>query len=223
MIIGNGLLAKSFADLNTDEFLIFVSGVSNSLETNPSEFLREETLLRNSMKSYPGKKLVYFSTSSIYDPSKKNSLYVLHKLHMEKIIVENAEKYIIYRVGNVVGSGGNSNTLFNFLVNKIKNKADFKLYKKAKRPLIDVEDISAYFKTDKDRSINTIVDISYPYQYSLSEIVAEIEIYFNVKSSPVEVEEGDQYEITFSKEIFDFFADKNPKHYLSEMVKKYAK
>lgn len=223
MIIGNGLLAKSFADLNTDEFLIFVSGVSNSLETNPSEFLREETLLRNSMKSNPAKKLVYFSTSSIYDPSKKNSLYVLHKLNMEKIIVENAEKYIIYRVGNVVGSGGNSNTLFNFLVNKIKNKADFKLYKKAKRPLIDVEDISAYFNTDKDRSINTIVDISYPYQYSLSEIVSEIEIYFNVKSSHVEVEEGDQYEITFSKETFDFFADKNPKHYLSEMVKKYAK
>ena len=222
MIIGNGLLAKSFANFDSDDFLIFVSGVSNSLETDPFEFLREETLLRDSLKNNPSLKLIYFSTCSIYDASKKLSLYVLHKLKMEKIIEENAQDYIIYRVGNVIGHGGNRNTLFNFLVNKIKNSESFKLYKNAKRPLIDVNDISLYFNTDKYRSSKKIVDISYPYQFTLTEIVVEIESFFNIKSLHDEVEEGDEYDITFAPETIIFFEDKNPKHYLKEMVRKYA-
>lgn len=222
MIIGNGLLAQSFAKFDSSGYLFFASGVSNSLETDPAAFAREKELLLNSIRDFPDYKLIYFSTSSIYDSSKTQSPYVLHKLNMEKICRENAADFIIYRVGNVVGRGGNENTLFNFLVRKIKKGEEFLLFEKAKRPLIDVADVSRFVNFHKSCSTAKTVDISYPYQYTLKEIVREIELFLDTKASFNTVPEGDWYHMTFAPEIIHFFKDKNPQQYLSEVVRKYA-
>ena len=43
MIIGSGMLAKAFAHhAQEQQLLIFASGVSDSTETRPAAFLREE-------------------------------------------------------------------------------------------------------------------------------------------------------------------------------------
>src|SRR5690606_20766753 len=106
MIIGRGLIASIFTHYDQDDLMIFASGVSNSLEVSAAEFEREKSLLINTLNTYSDKKIIYFSTCSICDPSKKESPYVLHKLAMEQLIEEHAESYIVLRIGNVVGHGG---------------------------------------------------------------------------------------------------------------------
>ena len=49
MIIGNGLIAKSLQEIDSENVLFFASGVSNSLETRDSEFEREYFLLKETI------------------------------------------------------------------------------------------------------------------------------------------------------------------------------
>ena len=60
MIIGNGLIAKSFENYNLD-CIIFASGVSSSKEKSRDNFLREVNLLKETISNNPDKKIVYFS------------------------------------------------------------------------------------------------------------------------------------------------------------------
>ena len=122
MIIGNGLIAKALIEIDAPEMVFFASGVSNSLETNKTAFEREVNLLKKTIEENAGKKLIYFSTLSIEDQSKQDSAYVLHKIEIENYIKNHCQNYLVLRIGNIVGNGGNENTLFNFLKNKIKHK-----------------------------------------------------------------------------------------------------
>lgn len=70
MIVGDGLIASLFTSHDKENVIFFASGVSNSLETKEEEFLREENLIRNTIKNNPNKIFLYFSTCSIYDSSK---------------------------------------------------------------------------------------------------------------------------------------------------------
>ena len=104
MIIGNGLIANGFDKYRyNDDVLIFASGVSNSMENNENEFNKEYELLKDSI-DIPSK-LIYFSTCSIVDDSNK-SPYILHKIKMEKLIRENSNNYLIFRLPIVVGNIG---------------------------------------------------------------------------------------------------------------------
>ena len=111
MIVGRGLIANLFTDSDRNDIVFFASGVSNSLETRPEEFKREENLINETISENSEKIFVYFSTCSIYDSSKTGSDYVLHKLKMEQLIKQSCEKYLILRVSNAVGSGGNRSCL----------------------------------------------------------------------------------------------------------------
>ncbi|RXM60929.1 hypothetical protein BOQ60_23605 [Chryseobacterium sp. CH1] len=84
MIIGNGILANALKFYDKDDVIFFASGVSNSLEKEASEFEREISLLKSVVSQNPDKKFFYFSTCSIYDPTKTGSPYVIHKLKIEK-------------------------------------------------------------------------------------------------------------------------------------------
>jgi hypothetical protein len=80
MVVGNGLIAKSFTMFNGEKnIVIFASGVSDSKCIEVSEFERERNLLLSMDRT---KKIVYFSTYSISDGSEKNE-YIKHKIHME--------------------------------------------------------------------------------------------------------------------------------------------
>lgn len=221
MIIGNGLLANAFRNYDRDDILCFASGVSNSLEENPSEFERELTLLKNNVEKYPDKKLVYFSTCSIYDPTKTNSPYVLHKLNVEKFITENCTEFVIFRVGNAVGKGGNPNTLINFLKNAIVSETPFTLHSNAGRILIGIEDIALFTDRYLDSLTNEIVNLVYPYQYSLSEIVSQLEKHLDKNAVYENTAEGSFYTIEFSPLTKEFFTGISSENYLKKLYSAY--
>ena len=141
MIIGNGMMAKQFAKYqHNGEILIFASGVSNSKETQASEFEREFNLLQKTIANNPDKYFVYFGTSSMYDPMARNSPYVLHKLDMERYVAENCKSYNIFRISQVIGLAHNP-TLVNFIIENIINDRVFDVWERATRNLIALEDV----------------------------------------------------------------------------------
>lgn len=226
MIIGNGLIAQSMKSIDAENILFYASGVSNSLETAESEFLREKTLLAKSIAENPDKIFVYFSTCSIYDSSKNNSPYVLHKLKMEQLIAEKCEKYFILRVSNAVGKGGNSNLLLNYLVKNIENKTKITVHTRATRNLIDVSDINKITnEIIREFDTNQIFNIAYLHNYSIMEITEQISDVLKKEPLLHLQHEGSCYQIDVSK-VSNYFSknqltDKDK--YLRNLVTKYYK
>ena len=224
MIIGNGLIAKSLHPIDSENVLFFASGVSNSLENRESEFEREHALLKNTIENYPEKTFVYYSTCSIYDSSKNNSHYVLHKLKMEQIIADLCDRYYILRVSNAVGKGGNPNLLVNYLVNAIENNTKITVHTKATRNLIDVHDVSRITKEVVESfEYNQIINLAYLQNFSIIEITETISDVLKTQPLLQLQNEGSGYEIEVSK-IENYFKQNNltdKEQYLRNLISKY--
>ena len=217
MIVGNGLIASLFYDVDREDVIFFASGVSNSLETELSEFQREEDLIRETFTQNPDKLFVYFSTCSIYDSSKADSQYVLHKLRMEQIIAENCPKYLILRLSNAVGKGGNPNLLMNYLVRSVRNHQKINVHTKATRNIIDTEDIKNY------QNFNKVVNIAYPFNYSIIEILEIIEKELDIEPQLILIKAGSGYEINIP-DVENYFKERNltnKESYLCNILRKY--
>lgn len=221
MIVGNGLIAKSLKNIDSDNILFFASGVSNSLETRDSEFQREFDLLKKNIEQHSDILLIYFSTLSINDRSKSDSLYVQHKKKIEEYIQNHSKQFSILRIGNIVGRGGNPNTLFNYLKHQIAQNSEFVLHTKARRLLVDIEDISEFIRVSNHSIQNKIIDFSYPHHYDLKEIVMAIENTIKQKAFYKEIEAGDFYKIDFEDQVKDFFTEKDASIYLKKIAEKY--
>lgn len=224
MIIGRGLLASLFAENDRENTVFFASGVSNSLENRPEEFLREETLIRKTIEDNPEKIFVYFSTCSIYDSSKTTSDYVLHKLKMEQIIKSDCKKYLILRVSNAVGKGGNPNLLMNYLVRSIKNNETINVHTKATRNLIDADDIkNITFDLLDHQTLNKIINVAYIQNYVIIEILEIIERFYKTKLDLNLIKSGSGYDINVP-DVEDYFRNHgltNKESYLCKILEKY--
>lgn len=221
MIIGNGILANALRLYDKEDVIFFASGVSNSLEKNPAEFEREIALLKSVISQNADKKLVYFSTCSIYDPSKSGSPYVLHKLTVEKTIAEQCSSFVIFRVGNAVGRGGNPNTLINFLKNSIVSENKLTIHSNARRILIGTDDIAAFVAKHIQDLNNEIINLAYPYQYSLPEILVQLENHLAKNADYESVDEGSFYNIEFDNFTIDYFEGLSPDEYLKKLYSSY--
>jgi hypothetical protein len=84
MIVGRGDIASVLND--REGAIFFASGVSNSTETNQSEYWREMELLD---KQDRNKCLFYFSSISVDDTGKIGNEYLMHKKRMELLIKSN--------------------------------------------------------------------------------------------------------------------------------------
>jgi nucleoside-diphosphate-sugar epimerase len=135
MIIGNGMIANNLSKIDNDDVLFFASGVSNSLCNDENEFEREKKLLLDYINT--DKTLIYFSSVNDYIINEK---YLQHKLTIEKIITENTNNYIIFKIPQLIGNGGNKNNFINFLYNNIINGIEFNLID-TKRSLLDIDDL----------------------------------------------------------------------------------
>jgi nucleoside-diphosphate-sugar epimerase len=159
MIIGKGLLANSLRRIDSPDVNIFCSGVSDSLENNSVQFQREIDLLSQQNKAL---KILYFSTTSVFNPSKANSPYIKHKLNIENFIEDNYPDYIIIRLPNIVGNGGNKNNLFPYLYQTILNGGPVKIFKHAVRHLMSANDlpeiVNMLIKSDFNGKINVCYD-----------------------------------------------------------------
>ena len=224
MIIGNGLIASLFTDCDQENIIFFASGVSNSLETKKEEFLREENLIKKTIAENPNKVFIYFSTCSIYDSSKAESQYVLHKLKMEQIIIQICPQYLILRLSNAVGNGGNPNLLMNYLVRSVKNNEIINVHTKATRNLIDVEDIKNITNQLIDKQyFNKIINIAYPENYTIIEILEIMEKFYQTKLYLNLVKSGSGYGID-THDVESYFiqhALTNKETYLHKILEKY--
>jgi nucleoside-diphosphate-sugar epimerase len=193
MVIGNGTMAKAFTALESNkEILIFASGVANSKETLPKEFEREIKLLNECIAKYSHLHFVYFSTCSIYDLEEQASPYVEHKLLVEEIIKQQCPTYNIFRISNVGAFTTNTTTIFNYLVNNIKNQTPFKLWSKAYRNILAIEDISkvvVYLLKDKNFA-NKTINIANPKSYSVRYLVQEIENFLQLSADYELIDKG---------------------------------
>ncbi len=221
MIVGKGLIASAFTNYDKDNVVFFASGVSNSLENNDNEFLREENLIKKVINENPEKIFLYFSTCSIYDSTKFDSKYVLHKQKMEQLIIENCKKYLIARISNVVGKGGNKNTLVNYLYDSIQNERSLIVYSLAKRNLIDIEDIKNiclhFIKYNID---NQIINIASPENYFIEELIHWIEEFSGKKAIYRREKLGEDYPISITDIQFNF-QNFNKEKYFKNILKKY--
>ena len=140
MVIGNGLISKSFKEYFDEDnsILIFASGVSNSQETDSNNFLREKKLLTETIEKNLDKQIIYFSTILI---DFKSNPYYTHKKEMEILIKNLSNNYLIFRVPQLIGELGNDNNLINYLVSKIRDNKEFNIYKNSKRSIIDIKDV----------------------------------------------------------------------------------
>lgn len=126
MIIGDGDLAQALKEIDREDRLFFVSGVSNSKETDPKEFQREKDLLWEQYdkcihkirggEEQPVKKIIYFSSLSCLLTS---TPYLEHKRMMEQE-VKGFPLWTIVRIGNI-DWGTNPNTIINAMRNRVKN------------------------------------------------------------------------------------------------------
>lgn len=224
MIVGKGLIASLFTAHDRENTIFFASGVSNSLETRIEEFLREENLIKNTITENSDKIFVYFSTCSIYDSSKTGSDYVLHKLKMEQLIKKSCNQFLILRVSNAVGKGGNPNLLMNYIVRAVKNDETINVHTKATRNLIDVDDIrNVTFDLLKNQSLNKIINVAYLKNYSIIEILEIVEKFYDKKIKSNLLKSGSGYDINIP-DIESYFNENNlidKETYLLGILKKY--
>jgi nucleoside-diphosphate-sugar epimerase len=221
MVIGSGIVAKSFELYNeSEDVIIFASGVSNSKLAVRSEFEREQNLLIKTLEKHEGVPVVYFSTFNLYDPEENNSPYCLHKLNMEELIAANSIDYKIFRLGHVASYSAKQYTILSFLYNAIKDGGYFELWKYASRNIIDIEDVSKIcsFIIDNNLYSNQITNICNSKNSTILEIVSILERILHKKANYSLVDKGgcpvvDNSKIkTIAKDLClnfdDFYVDK---------------
>ena len=226
MIIGNGMLAKAFESFHkrTYNYIIFASGVSNSNETSFENFNREKELLLEVLEQYKDKTIVYFSSCSIYDSSLTNSLYVYHKMCMERLVRENSKNYLIARLPQVIGKTY-SPTIVNFLFNKIKNRECFSIFGKAHRNFIDVDDVVKVtnYLLKEGLFINSLVNLASTHHTSMYELILYLEKISNQRAFYNVENKGSRYfiDVSILQDVYQKLGIKFDKDYVEKVINKY--
>lgn len=228
MIIGSGLLARAFSDAYSEceDVCVYAAGVSNSGCTDPREFERERIRLEDALQTKRHiETFVYFGTCSVADPDVKNTPYVQHKLVMEKMVSAHPH-YLILRLPQVAGITPNPHTLLNFLYARISRSESFDLWSKAKRNIIDVDDVALIGQQliENKASHNSIYNIANIENYSMHDIVAAVEVVVGKRAVYDVVERGADYFIDTTTTYLNI-EDANRmfgNQYLENVIRKYC-
>ncbi len=225
MIVGSGMLARAFSKFDTNsDIVIFASGVSDSLETNQSQYQREFDLLKRIRSEHPHSLLVYFSTCSIVDPDRKNTSYVRHKIMVEESLMVWGHPFLNLRLPAVIGCSNVARTLPFFLKDKIKSGETFDIWTKAIRYPIDIDDVVRIGSIiiDNNAFKNMTINVALK-AYSIPEIVLLLEELLGHQAFPREIDRGSSYGLNLS--ISHQFADQlgidYHNDYLKNVLKKY--
>ena len=233
MIIGSGFIAKNFKKkiilIKKYRIAIYASGVSNSKSINKNNFLRE----RRNIISYKNKInsliFIYISTCSIFDPSRKNTAYVKHKLNMENVVKKNFNKFVIIRFPEVVGFNSNKNNLINFFYQKIINNNKFMLWVNSRRNIIDIDDavklcLNFIKKIKKYKKVKLEINIANTMYVSVLSIVNIIEKLTLKKAIYDKIAFGNLHwriRPLVSKRIIQMSSVIFNKYYLEKVLRKY--
>ena len=195
IVIGNGLISNAYKNfLDQKEFvdnsvIILASGVSDSLEKNSDNFVREYELIKKVIIDNPNSYFIYFS--SCFVESGLDTPYIRHKLNMEKNIKLLAKRFTIFRIPQVVGLVSNKTIVSDF-TRKIIYRDKIIIQKNSSRNLIDVEDIVriSIFLVNKKAICGKIVNISTKYSASPKQIAIYIGKMLNIEPLLIEIDQG---------------------------------
>ncbi len=218
MIVGNGIIANIFrSNFNDDTYLIFASGVSDSTEENINEFNREEKLLLEMIDKYPNLKLIYFS--SIFCGLKFDRYYT-HKMKMESLIIKNSKDFLIFRLPQVIGNGGNNKNLFNFFIDSIRNDKVLKIKKNTQRSLIDIDDVFKIVFYCINKS-NQIINVSHIEKMYVDDLVRTISKFLK-KIPKIEYDDEEYpFDLQNSSIVNEYISSIDKVDYTNKIIKRY--
>lgn len=227
MLIGSGLLAHAFATefSHRDDVCIYAAGVSNSGCVDAREFSRERQRLTSALAQAHHKvTFVYFGTCSVADPEARDTPYVQHKLAMEQLVSMHPH-HLNIRLPQVAGKTPNPHTLLNYLYARISRSEAFRLWRNAKRNIIDVDDVAAIARQLlTDTSLRNItLNIANPTSYSMMDIVRAMERIVGKNALYEIVDLGSEYpiDIGIMRTILDKTAVNFDDNYLERVIGKY--
>lgn len=199
MIIGNGMLARAFRPYfhDSESVIIFASGVSDSGNTDPMPFQREEVLLEEAVTQNPDAScFLYFGTCSVQDPDARIKPYVGHKEHMESIALSHRGGRVI-RLPQAAGPNAPPNTLLASLVSRIRAEQTITVWKHATRNIIDVYDVAKIVVglLSCMPHLPRVVNVANPESMPVLDIVRTVESVLNIKANLLIVEKGAAYQI----------------------------
>lgn len=222
------MLAKIFSKFKTnDTVIIFASGVSNSKESDEAQFIKEFSLVENTLQHTNQNQLfVYFSTYSINDKSLSDTKYVQHKLKIENYIQKNTKSFLIFRISNIVGKTNNPNTITNFLHNNIMNEKQFEIWNNAYRNIIDIDDVykNVTYCIENNNIRNRIINIINTQNYNIKYIVSIFEMILEKKAKFKETEKGANFELLLNEIELQIYQNTNTTFddkYLENTINKY--
>lgn len=226
MIVGSGMVADACKALTGwENDIIYASGVSNSSEKRKELFDREIDLIKTHLNQLRGDStFVYFSTTSILDPSKTKSSYILHKLYIESMLRNITDNHMIIRLPNLVGKSRNPHTLTNFFAGNILVGKPVRLIKNAVRHLIDVNDLEFVLNDIRKKfgksKVTVNVETDKPFTagqiLSLMEEVLQKKAHVIESDEPLDIQEILNDENSTLKYIFE-----TSESYHRDLIRKY--
>lgn len=226
MVLGNGMIATAFKAVDSEDVIYAASGLSNLKGADPEARLREETLLKTTIRQFPDKTFVYISSYSIDDHHKEaNTPYLQHKKNMEKLVGEQASRYLILRTSNVVGKSRQPGNLMNFIVQHLRSGVPFEIWTETTRNLIDVEDLAQMARVVTSRGhLNEVLYLTHPADIYIYQIVRHFEDLTGLKGHYNLTGKGTFYpsDRTLAKELFEHLRlEPDPDRYTRQLIQKY--
>jgi nucleoside-diphosphate-sugar epimerase len=125
-------------------------------------------------------------------------------------------------VGHIV----NLDTLFYYLVDKVKLQKEFDLWSGAKRNIIDIDDVANIVNNIIDNGFfeNEIINVANLNDVTVDEVVNEISKYLSLdaKYSIIEYDDNYHIDIVKIKPIIEKLGLDFNSNYLKDMIKKYC-
>ncbi len=154
------------------KYFLYAAGVSNSNNKDLELFKKDFLRLKKTKNQFGDLTIIYISSCSVLDSSRKNSLYLKKKIKNENFVKKNFKKFLIIRIPEIIGKNKNKNTLINFIYYKILNNKKFVLFKNARRNFIKIEDVVDILTEIVSNNIsNKIINIASNKMTSPSKIV----------------------------------------------------
>lgn len=215
-IIGGGMIARSFQPYIDDpqlrDVVIFASGVSDSATTAPEAYIREQTLLFDTLRACEdsGQRLVYFSSGgAIYGPRNATRTetsptypttdYGRQQLLCEGAIINSGAPYLIIRLPNLVGPNQRGGQLIPTLVHQAMN-GHARLFTRATRDLLDVDDSARLVVGLLHNHVaGEIVTVASGRSLPIDQIFTEICAILSITPETERIDKGDTQQFDISK------------------------
>jgi dolichol-phosphate mannosyltransferase len=157
--------------------------------------------------------------------TQESSPYVTHKKQAEQLIRASAPNYLIIRLPQIIGLKDAEGGLVNSLVEAFRTGEHFKLWMRARRNFIDLDDVYAivhHILQERDAR-NTVINVASPHTTPTTEFVSVLEEHFGVTGNYELIDRGGGYDIDVSviKDDIDRLGIDFGSRYLLRSIRKY--